>query len=99
MNTSLRNFNELNKFSLGYQDMSARALREKKIKPQKSINLKTLSDLDTLYIVNGPGDLTPLKKFPHLKVLIINYCGVGYNIPLRNQRLDLEPLRKMIKIN
>lgn len=95
MNKSLYEMNTLNRFSLGYSDLYARAVRYDQIKQQNDIDLETLSQLDTLYMVNGPGDLIPLKKFPHLKVLILNDCGIGYNVPVKEQLLDLAPLANM----
>ena len=93
MNKSLHDLNQIKKFSLGYNDLYARALREKHVVKNDIIDLATLADLDMLYMVNGPGDLTPLKNFPHLKILIINDCGIGYNVPLNKQILNLEPLK------
>ena len=93
INKSLHDLNEIKKFSLGYPDFYARALKYKFVINNDSINLATLNDLDIIYMVNGPADLTPLKKFTKLRVLIINNCGVDNMIPLRQQRLNLEPLR------
>jgi hypothetical protein len=61
--------------------------------PSDSINLQTLESLDTLYLVNGPSDLSPLRKFKHLKVLILNFCGTGNTT--NSQPLNLEPLRHL----
>lgn len=93
MNKSLHDFAEMKKFSLGYYDFYKRALRTNYVVLNDKIDLATLAGLDKIYMVNGPGDLTPLKKFPNLKVLIINECGVGYNISVKKQLLDLESLR------
>jgi hypothetical protein len=95
LNKSLYDLEEANNFGLGYTDLYARALRRKHMVHNDTIELATLADLDIIYMVNGPGDLTPLKKFPHLKVLILNYCGIGYNVPITKQLLDLEPLRDL----
>ena len=98
MNKSLHDLFEEQKFSLSYNDFYARAIRKKHIVQRDSIDLETLGQLQTLYIVGGPGDLSPLLKFPNLRVLIINYCGIGYDIPLKKQVLDLEPLRKLTNL-
>ena len=98
INKSLHDLNELKKFGLGYPDFYARALKYKLVITNDSINLATLKDLDMIYMVNGPADLTPLKKFTKLRVLIINNCGVDNMIPLRQQRLNLEPLRYLKRL-
>jgi len=98
MNKPLGVLNELKKFSLGYPDLYARALKYKFVINNDSINLATLKDLDMIYMVNGPADLTPLKKFTKLRVLIINNCGVDNMIPLGQQKLDLEPLRYLRRL-
>jgi hypothetical protein len=95
LNRSLYDLHEAKRFDLSYTDLYARALRKKYLVKNDTIDLVTLAGLDIVYMVNGPADLTPLKKFPHLKVLIINYCGVDNNIPLKKQLLDLEPLRHL----
>jgi hypothetical protein len=95
LNSSLHDLHEGKIFKLGYVDLYRLALRKKLITTNDSIDLTTLPDLDTLYMVNGPGDLTPLRKFSHLKVLIINDCGVDHNIPVSQQLLNLEPLRHL----
>lgn len=93
LNISLRELNEKKRFSLGYPDFYAAALRRKWMIKDDNIDLETLKDLDKIYMVNGPGDLTPLKKFTGLKVLIINSCGIDINAPASTHQLDLEPLR------
>jgi len=98
MNKSLHDLNEMMKFSLGYPDLYARAIKYKFVVANDSINLATLKDLDRIYMVNGPGDLTPLKKFTNLKVLILNDCGIDNAVPIKNQLLDLEPLRYLKKL-
>lgn len=98
MNKSLHDLFEEQKFSLSYNDFYARAIRKKHVVHRDSIDLETLGELQALYIVGGPGDLSPLLKFPNLRVLIINYCGIGYDIPLKKQVLDLEPLRKLTNL-
>ena len=98
MNKSLHELNEIRKFSLGYTDLYARALRYKFVIHNDSIDLATLQDLDMIYLVNGPGDLTPLKKFPNLKILILNGCGIGNSISMNHQPLNLEPLRYLKKL-
>ena len=97
-NKSLHELFEMKKFGLGYADFYARALKYKFVTPNKSIDLTTLGDLDMIYMVNGPGDLTPLKKFPNLKVLILTDCGIDNAVPIDSQRLDLEPLRYLQKL-
>ncbi len=98
MNKSLHELNNLGKFSLGYEDFYARALKYKFVKAGTLIDLATLGELDIIYMVNGPGDLTPLRKFTNLKVLIINDCGINNDIPINRQLLDLEPLRNLQKL-
>lgn len=98
MNTSLYDLHETEQFGLSYQDMYARAIRRNHLIPQDQIDLETLGELDTLYIVNGPGDLSPLTRLPNLRVVIINYCGIGYNVPIKEQILDLTPLKNLKKL-
>lgn len=98
LNTSLYELNKEQRFSLGYPDFYARALRMKWVTNYDSIDLEALKDLDKIYMVNGPGDLTPLKKFTGLKVLIINSCGIDLNSPINTHKLDLEPLRYLEKL-
>ena len=94
-NTSLYELNKLNLFLLGYEDLYRRAIRTGWMKECLGIDLNALGDLDTIYMVNGPGDLTPLKAFKHLKVLILNSCGVDNSISFKDQNLDLSPLSSM----
>ncbi|MEO7045417.1 MAG: leucine-rich repeat domain-containing protein, partial [Ferruginibacter sp.] len=98
MNTSLHDLFGMKKFSLGYPYFYARALRLKFVVKNDDINLATLGDLDRIYMVNGPGDLTPLKKFPNLRVLILTDCGIDNDVPIARQLLDLEPLRYLKKL-
>lgn len=98
MNKSLHELNEMNKFGLGYPDFYARALRYKFVTANDHIDLATLGDLDKIYMVNGPGDLTPLKKFTKLKVLILNDCGIDDASPLHSPVLNLQPLRYLNKL-
>lgn len=97
-NKSLHELFEMKKFSLGYPDFYARALRYKFVVKNDSIDLATLGDLSMIYMVNGPGDLTPLERFPNLKVLILTDCGIDNAIPIKSQLLDLEPLRYLKKL-
>ncbi len=97
-NKSLHELFAMKKFSLGYADFYARALKYKFATPNTTIDLTTLSDLDKIYMVNGPGDLTPLKKFPNLKVLILTDCGIDNAISVKSQLLNLEPLRYLNKL-
>jgi len=97
-NKSLHDLNEMMKFSLGYPDLYARAIRYKYVVANDSINLATLKDLDRIYMVNGPRDLTPLKKFTNLKVLILNDCGIDNGVSSDKQMLNLEPLRYLKKL-
>jgi Leucine-rich repeat (LRR) protein len=99
INTSLHELVEGNRFALGYRDFYERAIRTDHIVRGDSIDLKTLETLETIYMVNGPGDLSPLIKFPHLKVLVINFCGIDPNAP-GEEHLDLSPLKylKELKI-
>jgi hypothetical protein len=94
MNTSLNELHKLSRFELSYADFYELAIRQKYLQRKDSINLETLSALDTIYMVSGPGDLTPLEKFPHLTVLILNYCGLDFTAP-DEQKLDLEPLKHL----
>ena len=94
-NTSLYELNKLNLFNIGCDYLYRRALRTGWMKECLPIDLNTLGDLDTIYMVNGPGELTPLKAFKHLKVLILNYCGIDNSISYKDQNLDLSPLSSM----
>jgi len=94
-NTSLYELNKLNLFNIGCDYLYRRALRIGWMKECLPIDLNTLGDLDTIYMVNGPGELTPLKAFKHLKVLILNYCGIDNSISYKDQNLDLSPLSSM----
>lgn len=98
LNTSLHELNVKQRFSLGYNDFYARARRMKWVINGDRIDLESLKDLDKIYMVNGPGDLTPLKKFTGLKVLILNSCGIDINSPVNTHKLDLEPLRYLDKL-
>ncbi|MEO6720241.1 MAG: hypothetical protein ABIN67_07730 [Ferruginibacter sp.] len=89
INKSLHELNELKRFSLGYPDLYARAIRTNHVVKNENIDLATLANLDTIYMVNGPADLSPLQQFPHLKVLIINYCGLADG----SEQIDLKPLK------
>jgi hypothetical protein len=93
MNSALSDLHKMSRFDLGYTDLYQRAIRTNYLTRTDSIDLATLGNLDTLYMVNGPGDLTPLVNFPHLKVLILNYCGIDGSAPMDKQSLDLEPLK------
>ena len=95
LNTSLRDLNEKKKFLLSYNDMYARVRKAYPDDDADTIDLSSLHQLDQIYMVSGPGDLTPLKKFPKLRVLIANYCGIDQSLPHREQVLDLEPLSKL----
>jgi len=99
LNTPLRQLNESKKFLLSYADMYARILKDHPAPDSEGIDLGSLHRLEKIYMVSGPGDLTPLKKFPNLKVLIINYCGLDPSISLSEQVLDLEPLRKLNQLS
>ena len=95
LNKSLSDLNEEQKFSLSYEDLYARAIRTNQVVHQDNIELTTLANLETLYMVNGPADLSPLNRLPHLQVLIINYSGVGYGVSSKDQQIDLEPIRNL----
>ncbi|HEX8528536.1 MAG TPA: hypothetical protein VF646_00870, partial [Cytophagales bacterium] len=94
MNTSLRELHAMRRFGLGYADLYERAIRRQYLTRSDDVDLFTLGNLDTLYLVNGPGDLTPLEKFPHLQVLIVNDCGVDPVDPTAHP-LDLAPLKHL----
>jgi hypothetical protein len=94
MNQPVSALNDSRLFSQSYNDLYARAVRTGHIPGNDSINLETLVNLDTLYLVNGPSDLSPLRKFKHLKVLILNFCGTDDGASSRRS-LDLEPLRHL----
>ena len=98
LNTSLYELNDKKRYSLGYNDFYARALRGKWIENAGGIDLNTLKELDKVYMVNGPADLTPLKKLSNLKVLIMNSCEIDISSPVSKQRVDLEPLRYLTKL-
>lgn len=95
LNTSLRLLNEKKTFLLSYSDLYARVRKRLGVSASDSIDLGSLHELDRLYMVSGPGDLTPLKKLPNLKVLVANYCGIKHGTPFSEQVLDLEPLRQL----
>lgn len=98
LNTSLYDIQRDNSFSLSYWDFYARAVRENHLQKTDSIDLAALALLETVYMVNGPSDLSPLKKIRHLKVLIVNYGGMPYNVPLKEESLDLEPLKALYEL-
>lgn len=95
LNTSLRELNAKRKFLLSYRDLYARVHKAHPDDAADSIDLGSLPQLERVYMVSGPGDLAPLKKFPKLKVLIANYCGINHALPIDRQVLDLEPLRHL----
>lgn len=97
-NTSLYELHRENTFSLGYTDFYARAMRENQIQSADSIDLASLGLLETVYMVNGPPDLSPLKKLPHLKVLIINFAGMRYDDAVKDQHVDLEPISSLAEL-
>lgn len=98
LNTSLRDLNDKQKFLLSYRDMYARVHKQYANDNADSIDLGSLQQLDRIYMVSGPGDLSPLKKFPKLRVLIANYCGIDHSIPPDEQVLDLEALRNLNRL-
>lgn len=91
LNTSLYELHGENIFSLGYTDFYARVMRENHLLKSDSIDLGSLALLETIYMVNGPSDLSPLRKIRHLKVLIINFAGMEDSDAAKGQ-LDLEPI-------
>ncbi|MBL0741004.1 leucine-rich repeat domain-containing protein [Chryseolinea lacunae] len=95
MNTALHELHSAQDFGLSYEDFYARAQRKHGVQHTDSIDLATLADLETVYMINGPSDLSPLRKLRSLKVLILNFSGMPYNVPIREQSLDLEPLRNL----
>lgn len=95
MNKSLHVWLDLNQFKLGYQDFYIRALRDNHCIHNEEIDLAILAKLETIYMVNGPADLRPLKQFPKLKTLIINGCGIVPGVPLNQTSLDLAPLKSL----
>lgn len=98
LNQSVHVFHSLKTFSLGYADMFARAAKLNPKLKKEGIDLNSLATLDTLYMVNGPADLSPLKKFPHLKVLIMNNCGLDINRSQKELVLDLTPLKYLTEL-
>ncbi|MBL7828907.1 MAG: hypothetical protein JNJ57_19890 [Saprospiraceae bacterium] len=98
LNTSLRDLNEKQKFLLSYNDMYARVRKKFPSDSADTIDLGSLHLIDKIYMVSGPGDLTPLKKFAKLKVLVANYCGINHSVPHDEQVLNLEPLRKLSQL-
>jgi hypothetical protein len=95
LNTGLRDLNNQNRFVLSYRDLYARVLQTQTRDNADRIELEQLHLLDKIYMVGGPGDLTPLKKLPGLKVLIANYCAVNHALPEEQKVLDLEPIRNL----
>jgi hypothetical protein len=98
MNTSLYDLANEERFSLGLPSLYIRAIRNNYVIHNDAVDLQTLADLDTIYLVNGPGDLSPLSRLTNLQVLIINDCGIGYNVPINKQLLDLSPLKNLEKL-
>jgi len=98
LNTSLHRLNAESTFQLSHRDFYARAVKYEFVTPNDSIDLKALGNLDLVYMVSGPGDLTPLKKFPNLKVLIMNSCGIDEANAIRSPAMDLGPLRDLKKL-
>jgi hypothetical protein len=94
-NTSLHQLNEKQQFMLSYTDLYKRVLKTFPDNLSDSFDLGNLHKLERIYMVSGPGDLRPLKKFPQLKVLIINYCGLDHTKAISDLELDLEPLRQL----
>lgn len=95
LNTSLRNLHEKRTFQLSYQDMYARVRKKYPAMAEDTIDLKCLPLLDKIYMVSGPGDLSPLERFPNLKMLVINYCGIKPGKPFKDQELDLTPIQHL----
>lgn len=93
INISLYALNHDRQFSLGYQDLFERATRKKILIPTDTIDLESLAQLTTVYMVNGPADLTPLERLPQLKVLVINFCGIDNSSSPGRRVLNLEPLQ------
>ncbi|MBL7809108.1 MAG: hypothetical protein JNN28_14910, partial [Saprospiraceae bacterium] len=98
LNTPLREWLQKQTYLLSYQDMYARVRKDYPDPESDSIDLNSLSQLDRIYMVSGPGDLSPLKKFPKLKMLVINYCGINHSLPMDQQVINLEPLRKLTQL-
>lgn len=98
MNTSLHKLDEMGLRRSNYYDLHRRAIKDNLLIPEHSIDLATLGDLEMIYMVGGPGDLTPLEKFPNLKVLILDMCGVVATDPTGGPPMDLGPLRKLTKL-
>lgn len=95
LNTSLYELHRESTFSLGYPDFYARVMRENHLQANDSVDLASLALLETVYMVNGPSDLSPLRKIRHLKVLIINFAGMQQSGPVKGQVVDLEPISRL----
>jgi hypothetical protein len=95
INSSLYELNGVRRFALGYSDFYKRAIRTNHVVQNDRIELATLGQLQTMYMVNGPKDLSPLVKFPHLKILIMNYCGIEPGGVTENNSINLEPLAQL----
>jgi hypothetical protein len=93
-NTPLRALHEKQRFLLSYRDLYARVQKTYPDDTADTVDLDALAQLDRIYMVSGPGDLTPLKKLSRLRVLIANYCGLNAG----DQTLDLEPLRRLNRL-
>ena len=98
MNTSLQDLDEMALRQSNYYDLHRSATKRGLLVPNDSIDLATLGDLEMIYMVGGPGDLTPLKKFPNLKFLILDMCGVVIGDPAFGPPMDLGPLRNLKKL-
>ncbi|HLP95170.1 MAG TPA: hypothetical protein VK168_14100 [Saprospiraceae bacterium] len=97
-NLPLREWLEKQTYLLSYQDLYARVRKSHPDTDADSIDLNRLAQLDRIYMVSGPGDLSPLKKFPKLRILVINYCGINHSLPIDEQVINLEPLRKLTQL-
>ncbi len=93
-NTALHELIRKRSFQLGVTDLYNHAVRNEWMTECKDIDLISLHQLDTIYMTNGPGDLTPLEYFPQLKVLVLNSCGVGLAGSV-SKPLDLSPLKHL----
>ena len=98
INTALYDLEAAKEFGLSYSDFYARVSRTMKLVKSDTIDLNKLAQLETLYIVNSPSDLSPLRKFTQLKTLILNFGGRPYGSSLSEHSLDLEPIRNLTSL-
>lgn len=82
------------RYRIGYQDLYAYAVRKGTPDTTGGIDLHELPALTRIYMVSGPGDLTPLRDLPALREVVLNYCGIRSAEGTHDPELDLGPLSR-----